>query len=664
MRFVFLFLMLFCLKGFSQAPQAINYQGILRNASGQAIPNKQVKIRVSVSSNSVVDNTSSVYTEEISAKTNEFGIYNVAIGKGKATKGTFNSISWGTNKYWVLIELDENLTNIFEFAGSMELASVPYALYAEKAKSVDNPMAGPAGPQGPIGLTGPAGATGPQGPIGLTGPAGATGATGAQGPIGLSGPVGPAGATGPTGATGTQGPIGFTGPQGPIGLTGPAGATGATGAQGPIGLTGPQGTTGLTGAAGPQGPAGVTGAQGIQGPIGLTGPAGATGATGAQGPIGLTGPAGATGATGAQGPIGLTGPAGATGATGPQGPIGLTGPAGATGATGPQGPIGLTGPTGATGATGGQGPIGLTGPAGATGATGPQGIAGTDGKTVLNGSIDPTSSTGNNGDFYINTSSSKIFGPKSIGIWPSGVSLIGPQGPTGAGNSNGNYDQYFNKLPENVIHNYGYISANMNPETITGGAPMSPITVPAGKVYRIKNVYMKKEGNTHYCWFSINGKKIFEIDGSLPTEVWLKEGDVITFAHGQWAGWNGSFTDYWGINIMVYSVISGQEIITVHGSVEGTLNPTVITSGTPMTPITVPANKYYILKYVTLYGSGASHKASININGSVYWSKDVNSAVDQLLKPGDVISIDYGGWAGWNGSFTDTWFLSLKTVSY
>jgi hypothetical protein len=220
MRFIFIFLMLFCLKGFCQAPQTINYQGILRNASGQAIPNKQVKIRVSVSSNSVVDNTSSVYTEEISAKTNEFGIYNVAIGKGKATKGTFNSITWGTNKYWVLIELDENLTNKFEFAGSMELASVPYALYAEKAKNVDNPVPGPAGP---------AGQQGPQGLQGIKGDKGDTGATGVQGPIGLTGPTGAIGATG------------ATGPQGPIGLTGP---TGATGTQGAIGLTGPAGATG------------------------------------------------------------------------------------------------------------------------------------------------------------------------------------------------------------------------------------------------------------------------------------------------------------------------------------------------------------------------------------------------------------------------------------
>ena len=233
MRFVFLLLLVISLQVSGQAPQAINYQGILRNASGQAIPNKQVKIRVSVSTNLVVDNTSSVYTEEISAKTNEFGIYNVAIGKGKATKGTFASIAWGSNKYWVLIELDENLSNKFEFAGSMELASVPYALYAEKAKSLDNPIAGPAGPQGPQGLQGIKGDKGDKGDTGPAGANGANGVNGAQGPQGLQGikgDTGPAGANGATGAQGLQG------------IKGDKGDTGATGPQGPIGLTGQSGS--------------------------------------------------------------------------------------------------------------------------------------------------------------------------------------------------------------------------------------------------------------------------------------------------------------------------------------------------------------------------------------------------------------------------------------
>ena len=141
--------------------------------------------------------------------------------------------------------------------------------------------------------------------------------------------------------------------------------------------------------------------------------------------------AGPAGTPGAQGPIGLTG------ATGPQGPAGPTGANGATGLTGPQGPAGptgstgLTGPSGATGPQGPAGPTGLTGPQGPTGATGPQGIAGTNGNTVLNGILAPSNTQGVDGDFYINTAANLIYGPKANGIWPSGISLVGPQGAQG-----------------------------------------------------------------------------------------------------------------------------------------------------------------------------------------------------------------------------------------
>ncbi|MCF8269128.1 MAG: tail fiber domain-containing protein [Crocinitomicaceae bacterium] len=123
---------------------------------------------------------------------------------------------------------------------------------------------------------------------------------------------------------------------------------------------------------------------------------------------------------------GPQGNAGATGATGPAGAIGATGPAGAIGATGPQGPAGATGPQGPTGATGPQGPAGLTG------AAGPQGAPGTNGNGILNGGIAPSNNQGVDGDFFVNTSTNTIYGPKANGVWPSGVSLVGPQGPAGA----------------------------------------------------------------------------------------------------------------------------------------------------------------------------------------------------------------------------------------
>ncbi|OAA94076.1 MULTISPECIES: collagen-like protein [Clostridium] len=71
------------------------------------------------------------------------------------------------------------------------------------------------------------------------------------------------------------------------------------------------------------------------------------------------------------------------------------------------------------------------------GDTGATGAKGTDGKTIWNGTSDPTSSTGTDGDFYINTNSHKIFGPKASGLWPTGVSIIGPQGIQGVQGTKG-----------------------------------------------------------------------------------------------------------------------------------------------------------------------------------------------------------------------------------
>ena len=161
---------------------------------------------------------------------------------------------------------------------------------------------------------------------------------------------------------------------------------------------------------GPQGNAGAAGATGLQGPAGATGPQGPAGVAGATGLTGPQGPAGVAGATG------LTGPQGPAGATGPQGPAGV---AGATGLTGPQGPAGAAGATG------------LTGPQGPAGAVGPQGLAGTNGNGVLNGASAPTNNQGVDGDFYVNTNTNTLYGPKANGTWPTGVSLVGPQGSAG-----------------------------------------------------------------------------------------------------------------------------------------------------------------------------------------------------------------------------------------
>lgn len=69
--------------------------------------------------------------------------------------------------------------------------------------------------------------------------------------------------------------------------------------------------------------------------------------------------------------------------------------------------------------------VSLIGATGSTGATGATGPAGT---SILNGSGAPSNGLGNDGDFYINTANYNIHGPKASGAWPSGVSLVGPAG--------------------------------------------------------------------------------------------------------------------------------------------------------------------------------------------------------------------------------------------
>lgn len=65
-----------------------------------------------------------------------------------------------------------------------------------------------------------------------------------------------------------------------------------------------------------------------------------------------------------------------------------------------------------------------------SGATGPRGAPG---QAVLSGTGAPSSMIGNIGDFYIDATAWTIYGPKASNGWPTGASIIGPQGPPGFG---------------------------------------------------------------------------------------------------------------------------------------------------------------------------------------------------------------------------------------
>lgn len=246
-----LVLLAFVVNG--QAPQKFNYQAIARNTTGLELANLSVSIKLSILDGS--PNGTVAYAETHTVTTNAYGLFNLQVGGGTVVSGTFSSITWGGGSKYIKTEIDPTGGTNYTVAGTSQLISVPYALYAGQSTS------------GNTGPTGANGATGPQGLQGPTGPGG--GATGPQGPTGANGPTGPQGPTG----IGLQG---VTGPTGPQGITGANGAIGAQGAQGPAGATGAQG------------PTGANGSTGLQGPTGANGPTGA----GATGPTGPTGPGG------------------------------------------------------------------------------------------------------------------------------------------------------------------------------------------------------------------------------------------------------------------------------------------------------------------------------------------------------------------------------------
>ena len=307
--FLFVSALLISCFSWSQAPDKMSYQAVVRNSSNNLVTNQLVGTQISILQGSITG--SAVFVETHSLNTNDNGLLSLEIGTGVPVFGSFSSIDWSNGPFFIKTETDPNGGSSYSIVGTSQLMSVPFALYASRADSVVNdkvddadnditneiqvlsyrndtlflsnsgfvilpsPGSGPQGIQGPKGDTG---AIGPQGLQGIQGLTGATGPQGVAGPQGIQGPKGDTGAIGPQGLQGIQGLTGATGPQGvagPQGIQGPKGDTGAIGPQGS------QGIQGLTGATGPQG---------IAGPQGIQGPKGDTGEIGPQGPAGILTP--------------------------------------------------------------------------------------------------------------------------------------------------------------------------------------------------------------------------------------------------------------------------------------------------------------------------------------------------------------------------------------
>jgi hypothetical protein len=114
---------------FSQVPQKISYQAIVRDANKTLVTNHVIGMRISILEGSI--NGYTVYTEQQTPTTNANGLLSVEIGGGTG----FDAIEWSTGSYFIKTEIDPTGGTNYTIAGTSQLLSVPYALHAKTAEN-------------------------------------------------------------------------------------------------------------------------------------------------------------------------------------------------------------------------------------------------------------------------------------------------------------------------------------------------------------------------------------------------------------------------------------------------------------------------------------------------------------------------------------------------
>lgn len=115
----------------AQVPQAVPYQAVARDTSGNILANQTIKFRFSV--RHLLPTGTIQYQETHLTTTSSLGLVNLSIGSGTPTLNTFAAITWGTGDKYLQVEIDPAGGNNFHNMGTNQLLSVPFALYAGQA---------------------------------------------------------------------------------------------------------------------------------------------------------------------------------------------------------------------------------------------------------------------------------------------------------------------------------------------------------------------------------------------------------------------------------------------------------------------------------------------------------------------------------------------------
>mgnify|MGYP006087196239 CR=1 FL=1 len=137
MRSLIYILILFPSLIFSQTV-GFKYQAVVRGPNGDLLVNQQISFKTTMLSGSAIG--TEVFSETHTVGTNGYGVVNLNIGNGTAVSGSYSNIDWSSATHFLKTELDITGGSSYQFMGTSQILSVPYAEYAEMSGSsiVDN----------------------------------------------------------------------------------------------------------------------------------------------------------------------------------------------------------------------------------------------------------------------------------------------------------------------------------------------------------------------------------------------------------------------------------------------------------------------------------------------------------------------------------------------
>ena len=122
----------------AQAPAAMTFQAVVRTAQGAIAADRNITVQATIVQGSA--NGTTVYSENFSGKTNANGLVTLKIGGGTPTVGNFATIDWADGPYFLTIAVDPDGGFSFTTQSTTQLLSVPYALHANTATTLTEPV--------------------------------------------------------------------------------------------------------------------------------------------------------------------------------------------------------------------------------------------------------------------------------------------------------------------------------------------------------------------------------------------------------------------------------------------------------------------------------------------------------------------------------------------